>query len=155
MAEAEREQMARKHILVVNGSADFLDILRDLLQEEQYNVTTTNFVPRTFEQIEALRPQLLIVDLVIGERAGWDLLERLREEALTRGIPVIVTSTNERLLEQAKGDAARDGDKLFMAKPMNLNELLDAIQSLIGGAESNPAVTDASPDSVRESTPPP
>jgi CheY-like chemotaxis protein len=101
MTEAEREQMARKHIFVVNGSAEFLDIVRDLLQDEQYNVTTTNFMPRTFEQIHALRPELLIIDLVVGQQAGWDLLERLRNEAITRGIPVIVTSTDKRLLDRA------------------------------------------------------
>ena len=63
MTQTQQGQMARKHIFVVNGSAEFLDIMRDLLQEEQYNVTTTNFVPRTFEQIEALRPDLLMIDL--------------------------------------------------------------------------------------------
>ena len=151
MAKAEREQMARKHIFVVNGSAEFLDILRDLLQEEQYNVTTTNFVPRTFEQIEALRPDLLMIDLVVGQQAGWDLLERLRNQALTRGIPVIVTSTDKRLLDRAMGDSPHNGDKRFMAKPMNLDELLEAIQSLIGGANWKPGVTGTSPGSQSES----
>ena len=41
--------MERSHIFAVNGSPDFLDILRELFQQEQYNVTTTNFVPGTFE----------------------------------------------------------------------------------------------------------
>ena len=135
MAQAEREQMARKHIFVVNGSAEFLDLLRDLLQDEHYNVTTTNFMPRTFEQIEALTPDLLIIDLVIGQQAGWDLLENLRNEAMTRGIPVIVTSTNKQLLDRAAGDLPRVGAKLFMAKPMNLDELLEGIRSLIGEAD--------------------
>ena len=134
MADAERTQMGRKHIFAVNGSAEFLDILRDLLEEEEYNVTTTNFVPRTFEQIEALRPELLIIDLVAGQRAGWELLGLIRNEAVTRGIPVILTSTDPRLLERAAGESTGKGDTLVLAKPMNLNELLEAIRSLIGEA---------------------
>ena len=70
-------------IIVVNSAPDFLDLLRELLQDENYNVTTTNFVPRTFDQIKALDPDLLVVDLIIGQRAGWDLLEPLQTDALT------------------------------------------------------------------------
>ena len=42
---ATREQMARQHVYVVNGSPGFLEVVRELLQDEHYNVTTTNFVP--------------------------------------------------------------------------------------------------------------
>jgi len=76
-ARATPEQMQRQHIFVVNGSVDFLDVVRDLLQDENYNVTTTNFIPNTFKQIETARPSLLIVDLIHGEMAGWDLLASL------------------------------------------------------------------------------
>lgn len=50
----ETEQGRRQHILAVNGDPDFLNILRTLLQDERFNVTTTNYVPRTFAQIAAL-----------------------------------------------------------------------------------------------------
>ena len=152
MTQTEQRQMARKHIFAVNGSAEFLDILRELLQEAQYNVTTTNFVPRTFDQIEALRPSLLIIDLVVGQQAGWDLLERLRTEAMTKGLPVIVTSTDKRLLERAIADSAHEGGQLFMAKPMNLDELLQGIESLIGKADSMPDVIGATGGSLGDPT---
>ena len=106
---AEQEVMERRHVFVVNGAVDFLDLMRELLQDEQYNVTTTNFVPRTFNQIAALKPDLLIVDLAVGEQAGWDLLEGLQTEAVTRDIPVIVTSTDPYLLERAETNRARYG----------------------------------------------
>ena len=93
-ARATPEQMQRQHIFVVNGSVEFLDVVRELLQDERYNVTTTNFVPHTFQQIETARPSLLIVDLCLGEEAGWDLLTELRQEAATRHIPVILVSTS-------------------------------------------------------------
>ena len=139
MPEAEREQMARKHIFAVNGSPEFLDVLRQLLQEEHYIVTTTNFVPRTFEQIEAVSPDLLIVDITVGQQAGWDLLERLHAQAFTEGIPVIVTSTEPKLLEKAQAESARFGGRRFLAKPLDIDELLESIQLLIGPAEAHPS----------------
>ena len=106
---AERRQMGRKHVFVVNGSPAFLDVVRELLQDERYNVTTTNYVPHTFDQIASLAPDLLLVDLATGRRAGWELLERLHAEAATRRVPVLVTSTDPHLLVEAEATAARYG----------------------------------------------
>ena len=55
-AVEDRSQESRKHIFAINGSPDFLNVIRDLFQEEDYNVTTTNYVPTSFEQIAALTP---------------------------------------------------------------------------------------------------
>jgi CheY-like chemotaxis protein len=133
-ARATPEQMQRQHIFVVNGSAAFLDVVRELLQEELYNVTTTNFVPKTFKQIETAQPSLLIVDLIHGERAGWDLLAEVRLEAATREIPVILVSTSEQLLEKAKTEQVIWGGDRYFLKPFSLDALLQAIQELVGPA---------------------
>ncbi len=131
---AERDQMNRKHIFAVNGEPSFLELIRVLLQDEKYNVTITNFVPRTFDVIVALQASLLIVDLVIHETAGWALLERLQREALTHGIPVIVTSTLPELLERARENEERFGHSEYLVKPFDLEILLQSIDHLIGSA---------------------
>jgi len=133
-ARATPEQMQRQHIFVVNGSAAFLDVVRELLQDDRYNVTTTNFVPQTFKQIEISRPSLLIVDLIHGEMAGWDLLTELRHEAATRDIPVILVSTSERLLEKAETERVIWGGDRYFLKPFSFDALLQAIDELIGPA---------------------
>ena len=130
----ERRQLQRKHIFAINGAPEFLDVLRDLLQDEQFNVTTTNYLPQTFDQIAAVEPDLIITDLVIGERAGWELLEHLQAEAITRQIPVLVTSTDQHLLDRAQGDAARYGAQRFVVKPLDIDELLQTIHQMIGPA---------------------
>jgi DNA-binding response OmpR family regulator len=133
-ARATPEQMQRQHVFVVNGSVEFLDVVRELLQDEHYNVTTTNFVPRTFQQIETARPSVLVVDLCHGEEAGWDLLTELRQEAATQQIPVILVSTSKHYLERAKAEHALWGGDRYLLKPFDLEELLRMIQELIGEA---------------------
>lgn len=130
----EQRQMVRQHVFVVNGSPPFLDIMRELLQDERYNVTTTNFVPRTFEQVETLQPALLVIDIVVGEQAGWDLLERLHREASTNQVPVLVVSTDPGLLDRAQEQTERYGGHAYLAKPFDLDEMLRVIQRLIGPA---------------------
>ncbi len=132
--QAEQSQRGRQHVFVVNGSPDFLNLMRELLQEEHYNVTTTNYVPQTFDQVAVLHPSLLVVDLEIGVRAGWDLLAALRDGALTRGIPVIVVSTDHRLLERAEREQVPGNTRRYVVKPFDLEVLLTTIRELIGVA---------------------
>lgn len=130
----ERVQQDRKHVFVVNGDPHFLELIRELLQEQHFNVTTTNFVPRTFQQIRALEPDLIIVDLVIGEQAGWELLEELQRDAAMCGIPVIVTSTDLRFLDMAQRDQGRYGSNTYISKPLDIDELQSTIKGLVGKA---------------------
>lgn len=131
---ATPEQMTRKHVYVVNGSPGFLDVVRELLQDENYNVTTTNFVPLSFETINAAQPALLIIDLVLGERAGWDLLTQLRKAVSTYRIPVLLMSTMPRLLEEAREHHEEFGGDHYLLKPFDLEDLLNRIEQLIGKA---------------------
>ena len=130
----DRSQEQRKHIFAINGSPDFLNVIRELFQDEGYNVTTTNFVPNSFEQIAALAPDALIVDIVVGQRAGWELLEQINAEATTTGIPVLIVSTDPRLLERAQDQAARYGKNRYLIKPFSLDEMLTHIRDMIGAA---------------------
>jgi hypothetical protein len=45
-------------------------------------------------QIAALKPDALLVDVIIGQHAGWELLERFHAEAVTTRIPIMVVSTD-------------------------------------------------------------
>lgn len=130
----ERGQESRKHVFAIDESADFLNVVRELFQDEAYNVTTTNFVPNSFDQIEALQPDALIVDVAVGQSAGWELLERLNASAATAGIPVLVLSTSPRLLEVAREQASRYGTHRYLDKPFDVEALLANIRAMIGEA---------------------
>jgi CheY-like chemotaxis protein len=125
-------QMRCPHVFAINASVEFLNIIRELFQEEGFNVTTTNFAPNSFAQIEALQPDALIIDIAIGQEAGWELLEQLDADADTAGIPVLVVSIDPRLLAHAEAHAARYGKHRFLAKPLDLEAMLQAIQEMIG-----------------------
>jgi CheY-like chemotaxis protein len=131
----ERRHTPRKHIFAVNSSPDFLLIIRELLEDEGYAVTTSDFETNVFTRIVMRQPDALIIDLAVGEEAGWDLLQRLHAEPATTGIPVLVTSTSPTLLEEARGEAARYGtNRSFLTKPPDLDELVRTIREMVGEA---------------------
>ena len=130
----DRSQERRKHVFAIDGSPDFLNFIRDPFQEEGHNVTTTNYVPTSFAQIETAHPDAVIVDIVIGQEEGWELLEQLGADADTAGIPVLVVSTDPRLLTRAQEQAARYGTHRYLEKPFDVNALLTHIEEMIGQA---------------------
>ena len=134
MDAREQTRMERQHIFAVNDTPDFLEILRELLQDEDYNVTTTNFVPETFDQIAVLDPALLIIDLAVGDRSGKDLLAHIADEAKTREIPVIIVSTNQQLLDESQAGAQHLAEHRVLRKPLDLDVLLGMVDELIGPA---------------------
>jgi DNA-binding response OmpR family regulator len=139
--KAERRRMNRRHIFVVTGTSNFLNLVRELLEGADFNVTTTNYVPETFDMVAALDPALLVVDLEIGQQAGWDLLERLQADAATRGIPVILSSAEPHLLEQARGDADRFGHHRIFIKPFDISDLVATVHEIIGVDHLQPSFT--------------
>lgn len=131
---APSEQMARQHVVIVNSDPAFLDAVRIILQAVKYNVTTTNLVPLTYQMVAAVGADVLVIDLAIGEPEIWSLVEQLREGELTRSLPIVVTATKPDLLERAQEERWRAGGRYVFLKPFDPQDLLDAVQSLIGGA---------------------
>ena len=130
----EAAQRERKHVFVINGHPDFLNLMRDLFQDERYNVTTTNFVPESFDMVAALQPAVIILDVNVAQREGWTLLEHLHAEAATNEIPVLVVSTDRHLLERARAQAERYGAVDVLSKPFDLDAMVEAVRGLVGGA---------------------
>jgi two-component system chemotaxis response regulator CheY len=129
------QQVARRgerpHVMVFDSAQLMRDLMGELLQEARCHITVSTFLPGSFDQIAGLQPALLLIDLAIHEQVGWALLERLALDALTRRIPVLVTSTDPRLLERAEAEQVRYGGDGWVVKPFDLEELLADVERLI------------------------
>lgn len=126
-----------RHLFALTSDAPFLDLLREVLEEGGYRVTATPFAPAVFARIAAVQPALLILDLAMRERAGWDLLERLHGEAATRTIPVVVVSTQRGYFSRAWDDRARFGSQAVLEMPFDIDDLLAVVRdALLRAADS-------------------
>ncbi len=93
-------------------------------------------MPKTFDQIASLQPDMILLDLAITHKAGWELLEHLHTEVDTQKIPVLITSTDRHLLDRAQNDVQRYGRNRYIVKPLDIEELLRTIPELVGLASS-------------------
>ncbi|HUG15700.1 MAG TPA: helix-turn-helix transcriptional regulator [Thermomicrobiales bacterium] len=97
--DAAPAQRRRTHVYCVSSSRALQPLADLLLQTERYGVTSVIRVPVTPSQIACARPDVIVVELDAG--SPLDLLRGLRDQADTDSIPLIVTSTDRRALEQS------------------------------------------------------
>ena len=82
--------------LIVDDNRSFLDAARVLLERE--GVTVVGMASTSAEAVreaEALRPNVILVDIALGEESGFDLAPRLVDDGQNSGATVILISTHE------------------------------------------------------------
>jgi DNA-binding NarL/FixJ family response regulator len=81
--------------LIVDDSPLYLDAARALLEREGVDVAgVASRGAEAMEQAEALRPDVILVDIVLGEESGLDLVRRLSEDSRADGAALILISTH-------------------------------------------------------------
>ena len=120
-----------KHVLVINDTPEILALFRDVLEEEGYRVTLDQFagdVDDKLRDIAQAQPDLIVLDFIIGgEPLGWQLLQALRMNRPTAGIPIVVCTAAVQLISAQEGhlDALSIG---VVRKPFDIEHLLAEVK---------------------------
>ena len=123
----------RPRISVVNDNPDFLALMSALLDEEAgYDVTLFNGERTTMAELAAARPDLIIVDLLLGGASGWELVTLARADERLADVPIIVASADVMALRDRETDLERVGNVHVLPKPFGIDDMTDLVERLIG-----------------------
>ncbi len=115
-------------IMVINDTQEILDLFRQILEPEGYEVILSSFAPNELQEIERHQLDLLILDLIFGdERPGWQLLQKLRMHRSTQKIPVIICTAAIREVREIEGYLHAQGVEV-VPKPFDVDALLAAVE---------------------------
>ncbi len=122
---------AAPRILVVDDTPALLDTVRSCLEDEGYRVQTCLESRRAVELASADPPDLIMLDVVMPEVSGWEVLAQLRQDSRFERTPVIVCTAYvaEALgrLAELKGPDQHLG---LLPKPFDVDELLEVVASV-------------------------
>ena len=117
--------MAR--VLVVEDDTPTATLIADELGDAGHLVDVVSNGADALESLEAYRPDLIVLDLILPVMHGWAFIERYREVTHGQEIPIVVVS--------AAGAVTRSmealGVRRFLPKPFEVADLVDAIEDVL------------------------
>jgi CheY-like chemotaxis protein len=112
-------------VLVVDDDPDILEAICDILDSEGYRVTRARHGAEALERLQAERPSLILLDLMMPVMDGLAFANALRERRLDPEIPIVVISADGNPQK-----AASIGARGFLAKPFDIEALLSHVASI-------------------------
>jgi class 3 adenylate cyclase len=116
-------------VLVVDDLPQNVKLLADLLAFKGYAVVTASSGPEALEKVDAERPDLVLLDVMMPEMSGYEVCRKIRENPAAGILPVVMVTSLDPAQERIKGLEAGADD--FLSKPVNQAELLARVRSLV------------------------
>jgi len=116
-------------VMVVDDSLTVRKITGRLLEREGYQVMTAKDGLDALEQMHGILPDALLVDIEMPRMDGFDFSTRIREDARTAAIPIIIISS--RTADKHRNRAEQIGVNAFLGKPYQESELLAQVAQYV------------------------
>ncbi len=114
-------------VLIVDDEKTIRETLREILEEEGFEVLIEELGSRVVNAVEKVKPEILILDLFLPGASGMEVLKVLHSKGLTRTIAVIIVSGHGTVETSVR--AMKLGAFDFIEKPIKYEKLLNVIES--------------------------
>ncbi|MEO5937093.1 MAG: response regulator [Terriglobales bacterium] len=118
-----------KKILICDDSLAEMKLMQSLLQSAGYWPVAVSDSRQIEQTITAERPQLILLDVVMPDRNGYQVCRDLKGNAEFNRIPVIIVSSKDQ--ESDKFWAQQQGADGYVIKPFTAVQLLDAVRKFV------------------------
>jgi CheY-like chemotaxis protein len=122
--------MGKKKILVVDDSRTALFMVTTILRKERYELVTASDGEQALEVATAERPDLILMDVIMPRKTGFEACRELKRREDTKAIPVILVTTRGEGENVEAGFQSGCND--YVTKPINAQELLTKVRDHMG-----------------------
>ena len=120
-----------KRVLLAEDEPNIVESLTFILERSGFEVATTTNGRQALEVAQSDTPDILILDVMLPELDGYEVLRRLRADTRTKTLPVLmVTAKGQR---EDRETAMKCGADMFITKPFVNSELIAAVEKLAAG----------------------
>lgn len=119
----------KPRILVVDDEHDLVNLIRYNLQKEGYDVLYAYDGSTALELVWEKKPDLIVLDLMLPDRSGFDICRQIKEEDQTRAIPIIMLTARSSEHDRVSGFEA--GAEDYVLKPFSPKELVLRVRAML------------------------
>lgn len=118
-----------RHVLLIEDEANIAEALRFILARDGLQVSVFGDGAAGLAAVADLRPDLVILDLMLPNLSGLEVLTALRAVATTKSLPVLMLTAKGQDRDRAAAEAA--GVSAFMTKPFDNAEIRARVRALL------------------------
>jgi DNA-binding response OmpR family regulator len=119
----------KPRVLIADDEPNIVTSLEYLMQRAGYTVCAARDGDEALALVESFRPQLVLLDVMMPLRNGYDVCQKIRERPEWRDIRIVMLSAKGREAEVNKGLSL--GADAYLTKPFANKELLDTVGALV------------------------
>ena len=117
-------------ILIVDDDLDILELLKMNLEPEGYNIRTANDGERAVQSASTNPPDLILLDVMMPYKDGFQVIEELKDIEHTKNVPVILITARGQTEDKVLGlDTGADD---YITKPFDLREVTARVEAVLG-----------------------
>jgi two-component system, OmpR family, response regulator len=118
-------------VLIAEDEPGILESLDFILRRAGWSISSVTDGEAVLEAVVRLKPRVLVLDVMLPKRSGFEVLKQIRAEERTRTIPVLVlTAKGQQHDRRVAEDLGASG---FVTKPYANDEVVGAVRRLLGG----------------------
>jgi CheY-like chemotaxis protein len=120
---------ARSLVLIADDDADILALVKAVLERSGHEVVAVRDGAEALASVGARKPDLAVLDIAMPEVDGLEVLRRLRADATTSDLPVVLLSARAQEADVKRGFAI--GASAYLKKPFSPRELSEQVAKLL------------------------
>jgi len=118
-----------KHVVLVEDEPNIIEAISFILMQDGWKVSTRSDGVGAAEMVADLSPDLLILDVMLPGRSGFDILRDVRRRDKTRDLPVLLLTAKGQARDRQTAQSL--GASHYMTKPFSNQEMLDVVRGLV------------------------
>lgn len=134
--------MANAKIMIVDDDPDYIDVVKTILEREQYTVVTAGDKTEGMEKIRAEKPDLAILDVMMNAwQDGFEMSRQLKKDPQFKNMPLLMLTAVENRtgigFKSTAGDPTWLPVDVFLDKPVEPDVLLSEVKKLLSNKVEN------------------
>ncbi len=118
-----------KSVLLIEDEPNIIEAISFILSRDGWAVATHSNGHDAVDVVHARQPDLIILDVMLPGKSGYDILRELRDLSGTRDLPVLMLTARGQVKDREM--AERAGVSRFMTKPFSNADVLAAVRDLV------------------------
>lgn len=122
-------------ILIAEDEPSIMESLDFILRRAGWSIVSVTDGDAALEAVRRHRPRLVVLDVMLPRRSGFEVLKHIRADSLTRQLPVLILTAKGQ--QQDRRVAEQLGANSFVTKPYANAEVVETVRRLLGGTPAS------------------